>query len=196
VFFWYPVLDEGLNIIPSVLDWFWISKPLTQLPLHSLSSKYEYSSPALLTQLYPFQSPNMFNIRRTGWSRRKRRRLVLGRWSIRILAGTAAILAEAFHGFPQFLKANSGIVPRLGHDSFLPSFQILSSSSIIRLYVILVLKALLNNPRKNRVSIHTSQLGLLLMYLQLHKQLGNILAGWAVRSSWRNRLLHAVRYRR
>jgi hypothetical protein len=37
-------------------------------------------------------------------------RFVFWRESIRILAGTPAILNEAFHWFPQFLQANSGRV--------------------------------------------------------------------------------------
>jgi hypothetical protein len=34
---------------------------------------------------------------------------------------TPAILAEDFRDFPQSLQENSGMVPRLGHDRFLPN---------------------------------------------------------------------------
>lgn len=43
-------------------------------------------------------------------------REVLGR----ISAGTPVILTEVFRVFPQSLQENSGIVPRLDHDCFLP----------------------------------------------------------------------------
>jgi hypothetical protein len=45
-------------------------------------------------------------------------KLVFGRCSIRISAGTPAILTASFRGFPQFLHTNTGIISRLGHDRF------------------------------------------------------------------------------
>jgi hypothetical protein len=60
---------------------------------------------------------------------------------IRISAVTSTILIDVFHGFSQSLRANSGIVPGLGHDHFLPdSLQFISydSSYHLMLYSILV----------------------------------------------------------
>jgi hypothetical protein len=44
-----------------------------------------------------------------------------GGCSLRISAGTPAVLTEVFRGFPLSLHSNSEIVPRLCRDRFLPS---------------------------------------------------------------------------
>jgi hypothetical protein len=41
-------------------------------------------------------------------------------FSTPISAGAPAGLIEVYHGFPKSLQVNVGIVPRLGHDRFLP----------------------------------------------------------------------------
>jgi hypothetical protein len=47
---------------------------------------------------------------------------------VRIWARTWAILIEVFRGVPQSLRANAEIVPRLGHNCFLPNiFQFTAS---------------------------------------------------------------------
>jgi hypothetical protein len=52
----------------------------------------------------------------------------------------------AYVGFPQFLKANAGIVPQLDHDCFLPNpFQFISHP-IIQCRIVQLLTAPLNYP--------------------------------------------------
>jgi hypothetical protein len=52
---------------------------------------------------------------------------VVFRWySVRMSAGTPAILTEIFRGFPQPIYAKSGIVLKFGHN---PSFHVLPNSS-------------------------------------------------------------------
>jgi hypothetical protein len=47
--------------------------------------------------------------------------------SVQIPAGISATLTEIFYGFVQFLKANAGIIIRLGHYRFLKnSLEIVS----------------------------------------------------------------------
>jgi hypothetical protein len=53
--------------------------------------------------------------------------LLTGRWVVRILAGTLAILTEIFRGFPQSHCANSGVVPQLGNTSL----QIIPNPSFV-----------------------------------------------------------------
>jgi hypothetical protein len=48
-------------------------------------------------------------------------RLLFGRCWVWTSVGTPSIVAEVLCGFPQSLHANSGIVPRLGCDCFLPN---------------------------------------------------------------------------
>jgi hypothetical protein len=51
---------------------------------------------------------------------RQRLKLIFGRCSVGISAGTLAILIEGFLGFPQSFQENSEIVPKLDHGRFLP----------------------------------------------------------------------------
>jgi hypothetical protein len=46
---------------------------------------------------------------------------VLRSFSVRISSRSPAIPNESFRILPQSLQTNSGIVPRLGHDPFLPN---------------------------------------------------------------------------
>jgi hypothetical protein len=57
---------------------------------------------------------------------------------VRISDGTSAILTEVFRGYPQYLQADAGTVPRVGHDLLLVSiFQVILNPSAInsRLYI-------------------------------------------------------------
>jgi hypothetical protein len=47
--------------------------------------------------------------------------IVFGRCSVRIVAGTPAILIEAVRSFPRSLQTNAGVVLRLGHIRFVPN---------------------------------------------------------------------------
>jgi hypothetical protein len=47
--------------------------------------------------------------------------LAFGRSSVRIAAGTPAILTIGLRDFSQSLQANAGIITRLGHDRFIPN---------------------------------------------------------------------------
>lgn len=70
---------------------------------------------------------------------------------VRISDDTLAILIEIFRIFLQSLKANTGILHLLGHDRFLPNpmlFIINPTSSSIRRYIVSILEASLNNPRR------------------------------------------------
>jgi hypothetical protein len=52
--------------------------------------------------------------------------VLFGRCSVRISTGTLAIVIEVICDFPQYLQANSGVVPWLGHRHFLPNhFQLI-----------------------------------------------------------------------
>jgi hypothetical protein len=55
---------------------------------------------------------------------------VVGRSSVRIPAGTLAILTEFLRGFPEYLESSTGIVPKLSHDHFRPCpFQFITRKS-------------------------------------------------------------------
>jgi hypothetical protein len=56
------------------------------------------------------------------WFRRWRFGLVCETCLFRISSGSLATLVEMFHGFYQPLQANSGIVPWLGVDNFVPNY--------------------------------------------------------------------------
>jgi hypothetical protein len=84
--------------------------------------------------------------------------LVFGNWSVRISTGTPTILTDVFRGFPQSLQANSGWVLLLGYDRFLPNPLQFIYHPTIRRYVISILKASLNNPRKKRDRKHNRYL--------------------------------------
>jgi hypothetical protein len=71
-------------------------------------------------------------------------RLVFGKCSVRISAGTPPILR--FWWFFSVTLENTGILPRLGHDRFLPN-RIRHPTN--RLYLVSLLKASLNNPLKD-----------------------------------------------
>jgi hypothetical protein len=58
-----------------------------------------------------------------------RSRFVFGSFMVRTAAGTSAILTEIFCCFPQSLQVNSGIVPQIGHDHFLPNSSQFSISN-------------------------------------------------------------------
>jgi hypothetical protein len=45
--------------------------------------------------------------------------LVFGTFSVRISAGIPDIMTEVYLGIPQSVQANTGTVPRFGHDRFL-----------------------------------------------------------------------------
>lgn len=48
------------------------------------------------------------------------------------LCGVTAILTGILHGFPKFVQANSGIIFRLGHKTFLPNpFQLVIHQFIL-----------------------------------------------------------------
>jgi hypothetical protein len=53
-------------------------------------------------------------------TQRHRFRRLFGRYEVRISTETPVILTEVYRGQSQSLRANAGIVPRLGHDCFLP----------------------------------------------------------------------------
>jgi hypothetical protein len=54
-----------------------------------------------------------------GWCSGKSLDLCSG--GARTSAGALTNLAEVFHGFPQSLQENCGIISLLGHDQFLPN---------------------------------------------------------------------------
>jgi hypothetical protein len=63
-------------------------------------------------------------------------RHVFGRYSVRIPAGTPAMLNEIFRAFLQTLQVNSGEVPLFGHGRFLANpFQFVSHR-IVRRYLV------------------------------------------------------------
>jgi hypothetical protein len=57
---------------------------------------------------------------------------------------------EVLHGSPQFLTVNTGIVPQLGHDRFLPNPLKFVYHPSIRSYTVQLLKVPLNNPQKKK----------------------------------------------
>jgi hypothetical protein len=49
------------------------------------------------------------------------RLLLFGKFSVRISVGALTTRNQVFGGFPQPFQENSGILPRLDHNSFLPN---------------------------------------------------------------------------
>jgi hypothetical protein len=93
------------------------------------------------------------SLHQKGWPTADATRLVLGRYSVHISAGTPVVLIDFFHSLLHSLQANAGTLPRLGHDRFLPDpFQLVW---IIRRYIISVLRVIKQPTEENCGGVRT-----------------------------------------
>jgi hypothetical protein len=73
---------------------------------------------------------------------------IFGKFSVRISAGTPAILTDELRGFPLLLEPNAGIVPRLGHYCCFPNLFQFTLSTLYSLTA----EGVLKEPTKGRGS--------------------------------------------
>jgi hypothetical protein len=119
---------------------------------------------------------------------RCRCRLVFGRWLVLISAGAPAILTETFK-FSQSLQTNSGTVPRLDYELFLPnSFQINHWSSFHRKLLFSTLLTSLHNLQEVQMQDFRSYvLHFCLDLTLLNNPFGTVVV--CLVSSWMTRIL-------
>jgi hypothetical protein len=133
--------DLGLNTAPELGNWRltawdmarprlvlltaenWKRAKMERPRLHDAHTKFnenplastEFSRSNIKRMICPSQKkPNKVEYR-------YRSRLERGRCWVRISSRTTVILVGVFGSFPQSLQTNSRIIPRLGHDRFLPN---------------------------------------------------------------------------